>query len=66
MVVTTHRLFLLSAASGPIGLVEHVGLDCCGVDGIHTDATRTDGCREKISQWRPHGIARLLNMAYII
>ena len=46
MVVITHRLFLLSAASGSVGLVEHIGLDSGGVDGIHTDATWTDGCKE--------------------
>ena len=62
MVVITYRLFLLVAASGSVGLVEHVGLDSGGVDRIHTDATWTDGCREKVSKSRLYGITRKSNM----
>ena len=48
----TYSLFLLSVAPGSVGFVEHVGLDCGRVDGIHTDTTWTDGCREYKSWWK--------------
>ena len=46
--MTTYRLFLLSAASWSVRLVEHVSLDSGRVDGIYPYATGTDGYKKKM------------------